>query len=107
MALPVARGCSASLGTFPGWRDGAVVPVVVAHVSTLPLLMLENEVVLLSLCHVDVTWLACCERPHEKGVFINCALEACRELSSWPVCLRVELSFVCFVVLSPFCGGFC
>ena len=29
-------------------RDGAV--LVVAHVPTLPLLMLENEVVLLSLC---------------------------------------------------------
>lgn len=37
--------------------------------------------------------------PHEKGVFINRALETCRELSSWPGCLRVELS-VCALLCS-------
>lgn len=63
--------------------------------------MLENEVVFLSLCHVDVTWLAFFERPHEKGAFINCAPEACRELSSWPGCLRVELSLCALLCSRP------
>lgn len=67
-ALPVAVGCSPHPGAFPGWRDGTSV-LAVAHVSSLPLLMLENEVVLLSSCHVDVTWLACFEG-HTRRVYL-------------------------------------